>query len=100
MQVLIKAIVSFLYRRAETFSDGGLSSVFTWLMSNWVFMPFWFYVGTLEYTPSFTIGELLLGLPVITLVVFPLGMIQYGLYSLILNTCHRLLNKPRIISEC
>ncbi len=96
---LIKIIVSFFHRRLNTFDDGGLSMLFTWLMSSWIFIPLWLYASNFEQIPLFTLGELLWVLPVASLIIFPIGIVQYVLYFLAITGFHRLLNKPHIITD-
>ncbi len=99
MLKLIRAIIHFFYCCQDVNDDGGLASLLTWLMSNWVFIPFWLFVSNEMQAEAISTSQLLWGLPIVTLIIFPIGAIQYGLYSLTLSALHRLLGEPRIIAD-
>ncbi len=99
MLKLIRAVIHFFYSCIDIDDDGGLARLLTLLMSNWVFIPFWLYAFNTYGNFEASISQLLWGLPVVTLILFPIGAIQFFLYYLALSTLNRLFCKPRVIAD-
>ncbi len=102
MTEVLRMLFYIIYKSAYKKGNTGSELVFFTLF----WLPFWSYwFATESYfsgdliSDIFGIFVLLILIPVVSLIAFPLGLVKYAIYRLTIYTLHRLLGKPRIVTD-